>query len=503
MLSASITILAREPQFEVSPLLHGQFIEHLGDQIAGLLAPENSAAPHENGMRGAVLDALREIAPPVVRWPGGCFADVYDWRDGIGPRENRPTRVTSRWGADEIGSNAFGTHEFLELCAAIGAKPWLAGNVGSGSPRELAQWAEYCNFAGGTTLSNQRAQNGAGEPFGVEFWGIGNENWDCGGQMTPETYAANYRQFESAFPRFAGQNPFLIACGPSYDAQNPAETAIWTRRFFQHLDSWRAPRLHGYDADFYTGNGQREFGGVQDFSLDEYYGLLSQSLKIGPFIDEQRAILNASPIGRGAQLILGEWGIWHPSEADENGDLRLLFQQNTLRDALSAALTLDVLHEKADKVAMAALAQSVNVLQSLLLTWGETVVKTPTFHVFSLYKAHRGGHLVPSEWQSGEAGGLPRLSGSATINGDVLTLSVVNTGARSPVEAQISLPSVAVGKISALELNAASLSACNTPENAELVAPRAVEVSFEVGQSEFTHTFAPASICVFQIQIAA
>ena len=498
MLSATITLLAREPGPAISPFLHGQFIEHLGALVYdGLWVGLDSNVPQQRGLRVAVMDALREIAPPLLRWPGGCFADAYHWRDGIGPRKNRPTRVTSRWGADEIESNAFGTHEFIDLCRAIGAEPWLAANVGSGSPREMAHWVEYCNFPGGTTLSDERAQNGDAAPFDVKFWGIGNENWDCGGKFSPADYARQYRRFESNFPRYQSQKPYLIGCGP--DGNKAGESARWTREFLAELENARRPRLHGWDAHFYTWNTDKRFGSATEFSLDEYYGLLQESLKIGALIDEQRAILDASPIGREAQLVLGEWGIWHATDADV--DAPLLYQQNTLRDAISAAMTLDLFHEKAGKIGMATLAQTVNVLQCLLQTRGEQTLKTPTYHVFSLYKGHRGGQLLPSQWQSGEAGGLPRLSGSASIQNGVVTLTVVNTGARSPVEATISLPSMTLERATARQMSAPALSACNTFDDPETMQPRAVEVCIE--DDKFALQFPPASVTAISIRLAS
>ena len=496
MLSASIHLFPREPQGEISPFLHGHFLEHTGDCIdSGVWVGEESEIPNHNGVRQGVFEALQALEPPVIRWPGGCFADAYNWRDGIGP--TRPRRVTSRWSGDEIESNGFGTHEFLRLCREIGAQPWLGGNVGSGTPRELADWVEYCNFAGGTTLSDERAQNGDAAPFGVKFWGIGNESWDCGGKFTPATYAAQYRQFESHLPRFDGQEAFLIAVGPE---GNRADTsAAWTRQLLQHLGEWRAPRLHGLDAHFYTWNSQSEFGSATQFSLDEYYGLLSESLKVEKVIDEQREILDSSALGRQTRLILGEWGVWHPREE------RFFWQPNTLRDALSAAMTLDLFHRKCDKLYMANLAQTVNVLQSLLHTFGDQTIKTPTYHVFDLYKRHRGGQLINAQFESGEAGGLPRLSGSASLQGGVVTLSVVNTGARSPVEATISLPGQNIESVTARELSGDGLGSQNTLESPDALSPREISPLFDPTneRSSFAHAFAPASVTVFLIKLSS
>ena len=495
MLSASITLWAREPHSSISPLLHGQGIEHPGELISpGLWVGPDSDVPNSKGLRQSTLDALRQLAPPVVRWPGGGFAQNYNWRDGVGPRETRPRRVCARWGRDEIETNQFGTHEFVDLCREIGAQPWLAANVGSAAPRDLAQWVEYCNFPGGTTVSDARAKNGDGAPFGVKFWGIGHENWDRGGKFTPQTYAEAYRRFESHFPRFQNQEPFLIGCGPD---GNSAESARWTRQVLEGLDAWRRPQLDGWDAHFYTWNNDQRFGSATQFSLDEYYGLLHESLKIGDLIDGQRAILDASEVGRGAKLILGEWGIWHAHPAG----MALLQQQNTLRDAISAAMTLDLFHAKADKLEMAALAQTVNVLQSLLLVRGDQTVKTPTYHVFELYKGHRGGQLLPAQWESGEAGGLPRLSGSASIKRGVVTLTIVNTGARSPVEATIKLPASPIESALAQQMSAPALSACNSFDEPETVAPHGVEIS--VSENELTCACPPASVTALSIRLGA
>ena len=497
MLSATITVLAREPGSSISPFLHGHFIEHLGALVDdGPWVGPDSEIANRRGLRADILDALRDLAPPIVRWPGGCFAEVYDWRDGIGARENRPRRVYSSGGRDEIESNAFGTHEFIGLCREIGAEPWLTAGVGSGSPRELASWVEYCNFPGDTTLSNERAQNGDAQPFNVKFWGIGNQPWGCGGKFCAPDYARQYRRFESSFPRYRDQKPYLIGCGP--DGNSASEAARWTREFLGELDNARHPQLDGLDAHFTTRNTDNQFGSATDFTLDEYYGLLQESLKIGALIDEQRAILDASPIGRGAQLVVGEWGIWHAPQAD---DAPLFYQTNTLRDAISAAMTLDLFHEKSDKLAVATLAQTVNVLQSLLQTRGEQTIKTPTYHVFALYKEHRGGQTLPAQWESGEAGGLPRLSGSASLRNGVVTLTVVNSGARSPVEATIALPSVTIESARARQMSAPALSACNTFDDPDTLQPRTTEVKTE--GDRLTMEFPAASISAISIKLAS
>ena len=284
MHTASITVHLQQPIATIQPQLHGQFIEHLGTCIYdGIWVGEQSSIPNINGIRRSVVEALQQLHPPVIRWPGGCFADGYHWEDGIGPRDQRPVRVANRWGLDEIEPNGFGTHEFLDLCRLVGAEPWFNGNLGGGTPRELSEWVEYCNYAGTTTITQRRVANGAPEPFGVRFWGIGNESWECGGKFHPETYADAYKRFESHFPRFEGQPLFLIACGP--DGNKPQENAAWTEGFFTRLREWRWPRIHGYDAHFYTWNMrfadmQAVAGSATEYSVDQWYQLIADSLEI-------------------------------------------------------------------------------------------------------------------------------------------------------------------------------------------------------------------------------
>ena len=271
--------------------------------------------PHSNGSApGLRWTRWRELAPPVLRWPGGCFADAYNWRDGVGPREARPRRVTSRWGRDEIETNGFGTHEFIDLCREIGAEPWLAASAGSGSPREVAQWVEYCNFPSGTTISDARAKKR--RPGAVWREVLGHRQRKLG--LWRQTHTAkltppNIARVESLFPQFSRSRPGFDRLRPRWEQSRTKPRAGRAKRL-AHMEEWRRPRLDGWDAHFYTWNTDKRFGSSTDFSLDEYYGLLHESLKIGDLIDEQRAILDACEIGREAKLILGEWGIWHAAE---------------------------------------------------------------------------------------------------------------------------------------------------------------------------------------------
>jgi alpha-N-arabinofuranosidase len=437
MPDATIDILLNEPVAAIHPDIYGHFMEHLGACIdEGCWVGEDSRITHDGGLRRDVVQALKAIRPPVIRWPGGCFADDYHWQDGVGPRAQRPRRVNIHWG-DVIEPNQFGTHEFLAFCRAVGAQPYLCGNVGSGTPREMRDWVEYCNYPGNSDLAEQRAANGAAEPFAVRFWGVGNENWGCGGHFTPEDYGTEYRRF-ATYLRSWGDTPlFLIACGPN------GNDLDWTRRFFAKLkqDYGSGPRLHGFSAHYYCGTA----GTATEYTEAQWYELLWKAIQMEPMVVQQRALLDSFDPERKIGLLVDEWGTWHPPTPGRNP--AFLWQQNTVRDALVAALTLDSFNRHADKVVMANIAQTINVLQALILTDGGKMIKTPTYHIYDLYRPHQGAQSVRVRFHTpdtdvavgGKAQKLPLLSGSASVSGDTLTLTVVNTSATREVETQLRL----------------------------------------------------------------
>lgn len=417
-------------------------------------------------------------------------------------------RVANRWGPDEVESNGFGTHEFLDLCRLVGAEPWLNGNLGGGSPRELSDWVEYCNYAGNTTVSQRRVANGAPEPFGVRLWGIGNESWDCGGKFRPDSYADEYKRFESHFPRFHDQPLFLIACGP--DGNKPYENAAWTEGFFKRLSEWRWPRIHGYDAHFYTWNMrfkdlQAVAGSATDYTAEQWYQLIADSLVIEELILQQRALLDQYDPERAIGLVIGEWGVWHPPTPGQS----LLWQQSALRDGLIAALTLDVFHRHADKVVMATLAQTVNVLHALILTDGDRTVLTPSFHVFDMYQGHRGGQSLRVDFPAEQIGfgatgherHVPMLHGSASIKDGTLTLSVVNLNIDTPVDAEITLDGALAGEIALAWLSHDDILAHNTFDQPDTLVPRRATLSAP-SPGSWRHTFPPASVSVFTARLA-
>ena len=441
-----LSVLLAEPIATINPALHGHFAEHLGELIyPGIWVGPDSAVPNVDGIRTDVVEALLPLEIPVLRWPGGCFADEYNWRDGIGPRAQRPSRVNTHWGmAPE--PNSFGTHEFMAFAKAVGAEPYFAGSLGSGSPRELRDWIEYSNHPAGSTLSDERRSNGASDPFGVELWGIGNENWGCGGRMTPEAYAEAYSRYRTFVFPFGGTRITGIACGPS-DADWD-----WTTRFFDQLtlgtssSGDRLSTVQGFAAHYYC----QTAGTATEYTDSQWLELLTKASVVDGVITGHRTLMDRYDPDRKIGLILDEWGTWHPVE--EGKPARGLYQQNTIRDALVAAISLDTFHNQSDKLVMANIAQLINVLQSVLLVDETRVVKTPTYHVFSMYAAHKGGQAVrlvngAAVISNGEASEelcrtryldrrraeLRAVTGSASVTDGRLCVTLVNADPHQPV----------------------------------------------------------------------
>lgn len=432
MSEATITIRAEETQGTISPYLHGHFAEHLGRCCYdGVWVGTDSPIPNKGGFRTDILDALREVGVPILRWPGGCFADTYHWKDGIGAPEKRPRTLAESCGLRVLEDNALGTHEFLALCREIGAEPYLAGNVGSGSPQELAEWIEYCNTSLPTTLAQQRAANGHPDPMTVKYWGVGNENWGCGGNYAPEDYAKEYRRF-ATFARMADPTTQLIACGHNNRDWNlkVVETLRNNLGLLDHLS------VHQY---YKAGSGT-------DFDEEEHYRLM----RAGDLIDEGIAftdeILRFFTAGRKkVKIAFDEWGAWHPEAVGGCG----YEMPCTQRDAVSGAGVLDVFHRWADSLSMTNIAQIVNVLQAPIQTQGDKMWLTPTYYLFLLYKPHRGAEAVRVEVESAardtqeldflKPGSLPMVSATASRKEGRLTVSVSNRHAQEPCEVTLNL----------------------------------------------------------------
>ena len=400
--------------------IFGQFSEHLGHCIyEGIFVGEDSPIPNTHGIRNDVVNALKHIKVPVLRWPGGCFADEYHWEDGIGPKQNRKRMVNNNWGG-VVEDNSFGTHEFLELCELIGCEPYICGNVGSGTVRELAEWIEYVNSPSDSSVAQKRRLNGRDEPWRVKFWGVGNENWGGGGSMRAEYYADVYRRYATFCRNFTDKPICRIACGPSADDYRWMEVLMREAAFM-----FEGISLHYYTIP--TGSWQSK-GSATDFGKDEYYGTLSRALYMEELITKHSAIMDRYDPKKQKGLMVDEWGVWTDVEPGTNPGF--LYQQNTMRDALVAALNFDIFISHCDRVKMANIAQMVNVLQAMILTKGEKMLLTPTYHAFDLYKTHQGARQIEScviADTVGEAGcGVKAVSASASEKDGRINLTLSN-----------------------------------------------------------------------------
>lgn len=494
---AQVTIDPQDEIGTIHPTIYGHFAEHLGRCIYdGIWVGEDSPIPNTDGLRNDVVEALRKLKPPVIRWPGGCFADDYHWQDGIGPRETRPRRVNIHWG-QVVETNAFGTQEFVRLCRLVGAQPYICGNVGSGTVRELREWVEYCNYDGDSTLARQRAVDGSPEPMEVIYWGVGNENWGCGGSFSPEDYCTEFRRY-ATFVRNYGRRLYAIACGPS---GNDIE---WTTRFFRKLyRDYRGFRnIHGYSAHYYCGTA----GTATEYTVDQWYELIAKGLKMERLVVQQRAAMDAYDPERAIGLIVDEWGTWHPVEKGTHP--RFLYQQNTIRDALVAATTLDIFNRHADKVVMANIAQTVNVLQAMILTQDEKMLVTPTGCVYEMYAPHQGGTAVRARIeteavtyaQGEDEGQVPLVAGSASLKGKTLFVTLTNTHAKDEVAVTIRLLGGAAAVGGTARVLTGEIHAHNTFGEPEHVCPEPLDI--DASGPSFKLMLPPASVIAAEVALS-
>lgn len=365
----------------ISRHIYGHFAEHLGRGIYdGFWTKAGTGEWH---LRDDIIEALKKISIPNLRWPGGCFADYYHWEDGVGPRADRPTMVNTVWGG-VTEDNSFGTHEYMELVQKLGTEPFIVGNVGSGTVKEMADWWEYVNHPGGSALADRRAANGHPEPYDVRFWGVGNESWGCGGSMTPEYYANEFKRYQTFLRPFGGTRAFRIATGPNVEDYNWTE--VMMREAGRNVD--------GLDFHYYTVvNSWQRKGSATDFTEREWFLGMQKALRIDELLTRHSAIMDRYDPQKRVWLIAGEWGMWHDVEPGTNPGF--LYQQNTLRDAVVAGIHLNIFNNHSDRVRMANIAQTINVLQSVVLTEGERMVLTPTYHVFEFYRVHQDATFLP------------------------------------------------------------------------------------------------------------
>ena len=451
--------------------VYGHFAEHLGGCVyGGLWVGEDSDIPNTRGIRNDVVAALKDLNIPNLRWPGGCFADEYHWRDGIGPREKRPRTVNSLWGG-VVETNAFGTHEFLDLCDQLSTpgrrcEPYLAGNVGSGDVREMQEWVQYLTYPEGSTLAQERATNGHPEPWNIRFFGVGNENWGCGGAMHAEHYADLYRRYGEFCRNYGGNQLLKIACGPNADDQH------WTRVM---MDKVGPNLMGGLSLHYYTTDWKNK-GSATDFGLDRYFDTLRRATEMDGIVARHGAVMDERDPEAKVALIVDEWGTWFDVEPGTNPGF--LYQQNTVRDALVAGLTLNIFHKHARRVRVANLAQVANVLQAPVLTDGPRMVLTPTYHVLEMFKAHQDAMFVPSEvvgpHYTRDGGDLEQVSASASRSADgAVTLSLCNLHHDDEVE--IACDDAGGKAASGRVLVGDSVQSMNTFDQPETVVPQALE----------------------------
>jgi len=470
----------------VRPEFHSHFAEHLGSCVyGGIWVGRNSPLPNVNGFRKAAVDYLKALGVPVLRWPGGCYADDYHWREGIGP--HRPKRVNIHWG-NYTEDNSFGTHEFVAFCRLIGAEPYIAANVGTGSPREMRDWIEYCNFPGGSELSDERAANGSREPFGVRYWGVGNELWGCGGNMRPEQAADEFRRFASFARTFGDSRLYLVGCGPNGNDHR------WTRGFMDTLAGGR-PMPDGYSMHYYE-NGSLP---TEQFTAEAMYAQLNLFPRVEQAIIQQRDLLDTYDPARKIGLILDEWGVWDRIPASDEQKYGRLWQQSTMRSAVAAALGLNLFNRQADKLYMCNIAQMVNVLQSVLLTEGPEspkCVRTTTYYAFQLFQPHRGKTAVaveadgnrlpdPAAAPAGRAAPAsppPDLSVSASRRGPALVISFVNPRHDLDMEVDCTLRGIVGRTGHAQILHDSDLNAANGFDGPERIVPKPHDVTVEAGR---------------------
>ncbi len=487
------------PNHKISKInkdIYGHFSEHLGRCIYdGIYVGENSKIPNVNGMRCDVINALKDINVPVLRWPGGCFADEYHWKDGIGPKEQRKKMVNTNWGG-LVEDNSFGTHEFFELCSQLGCDAYINGNVGSGTVAEMNEWVEYMTFDGKSPMADLRKKNGKEKPWKIKYFGVGNESWGCGGNMDPEYYGSLFKQYNSFIKDYDNDNKIKrIACGPNSADYN------WTRQVMEKVKH----KAHGISLHYYTlcGDSWDNLGSATDFTESDYYKTICKAYRMEELINNHISVMNSVNPQQWVNLVIDEWGTWYDVEKGTNP--AFLYQQNTMRDAIVAALTLNIFNKHSDRIIMANIAQTVNVLQSVILTEGNKIVLTPTYFVFKMYKNHQDNTLLDSYIttdviESKEAmRKCPRLIESASVDENgIIYSTIANVSVDEKAEIKCQVADTAVKSVNA-EILTGDIHDKNDFDKQDSI--KTVEFSdFIKNDDGFTAVIPPCSVVKFVIK---
>ncbi|MDR1445544.1 MAG: alpha-N-arabinofuranosidase [Treponema sp.] len=466
-----IAVNASGGSVKINRHIYGHFSEHLGRCIyGGYWVGEDSPVPNVRGIRKDVVEALKKIRIPNLRWPGGCFADEYHWKDGIGPRPERPRMINTHWGG-VTEDNSFGTHEFLDLCEMLSSpgepcEPYICGNIGSGTVQELSQWVEYCNFDGISPMAELRKKNGRAQPWNVRFWGIGNESWGCGGMMTPEFYADNYRRY-AVYARSYGKPIYKIACGPNDSNYN------WTKVVMEKTCGERGNLLDGLSLHYYTVPGEwAHKGSSTEFGEAEWLITMRKAYVMEELIQGHSDIMDTYDPKRKVGLVVDEWGTWFDVEPGTNPGF--LYQQNSLRDALVAGIHFNIFNNHAERVQMANIAQTINVLQSVILTEGAKMLLTPTWHVFDMYKVHQDAVKLPIHVESENVqlgfGSIPAVTACASVDDDEkIHVSLTNIDPKLEKEVKIEIHGFDFKSVSGQIVGSANMQDHNTFERADTV----------------------------------
>lgn len=458
----TVTMHADQKGGQISKHIYGHFAEHLGRCIYdGFYVGDTSSIPNTAGVRNDIIAALKNLNIPNLRWPGGCFADRYHWKDGVGPKESRPSIVNTTWGG-VTEDNSFGTHDFLNMCKLLNTEPYLAGNTGSGTVQELSDWVQYVNFEGRSPMSDLRVKNGQAKPWNVKFWGVGNEAWGCGGNMTPEYYVGEYRKFATFME---GRDLYKVASGANVDDYH------WTETLMKGIP---LNMMNGIALHHYSFPSWEKKGPAVGFTEQQYFETMKTALRMDELITKHAAIMDKYDPNKKIGLIVDEWGGWFDVEAGTNPGF--LYQQNTMRDAMIAGATLNIFNNHNDRVKIANLAQCVNVLQAVILTNKEKMLLSPTYHVMEMYKVHQDATMIPLELKSDDyvfgTEKLPAVSASASKDAKGVThLSVVNINSKNSEEIEIDITGQQYKSVSGRILTSAKVDDHNTFEKPDQVKP--------------------------------